>query len=165
MAAESQSRSRSRVRDRDGRNGPAFFDDILNMAGSLAGSRKDYAAAQLENVADSVRLFTDAIPEIPTMKAYAEAAADSLEDLAAYVTESDLSEIAADLREFTQRHPLMTLGGSIVAGLVITQLVQARTSAIRTSRSPSPRGAARSRKARARGARSRREEAAPLGQE
>ncbi len=165
MAADSQARARGRVRDRDGRNGPAFFDDILNMAGSLASSRKDYAAAQLENVADSVRQFTDAMPEIPTMKAYAEAAADTLEDLAAYVTESDLSEIAADAREFTHRHPLMTLGGSIVAGLVITQLVQARTSAMRTPRTPSPRAAARPRKARARRARSPEEETALLRQE
>jgi hypothetical protein len=74
------------------------------------------------------------------MKAYAETAAESLDDLASYVTESDLSEIVADAREFTRRHPLATLGGSIAAGLVITQLVQARTA---TSRGSS-RGSARS---------------------
>jgi hypothetical protein len=61
------------------------------------------------------------------MKAYATTAADSLEELADYVTESDLSEMVADAREFTRRHPLATLGGSIAAGLIITQLVQART--------------------------------------
>lgn len=115
----------------DEREGPAFFDDILNMAGSLASSRKEYAAAQLESLADSVRQFTEAMPSIPTMKAYATTAADSLDELATYVTESDLSEMVSDAREFTRRHPLATFGGSIAVGLVIAQLVQSRTSSLR----------------------------------
>jgi len=134
MATVSQIRSRSRARSDNGREGPALLDDVLNMAGSLANSRKEYAAAQLESLAESVRQFTDVMPEIPTMKAYAETAAESLDELAAYVTESDLSEMVADARDFTRRHPLATLGGSIAAGLIISQLVQARTSSSRTSR-------------------------------
>lgn len=131
MATASQFRARSRTRMEDEREGPAFFDDILNMAGSLASSRKEYAAAQLESLADSVRQFTEAMPSIPTMKAYATTAADSLDELATYVTESDLSEMVSDAREFTRRHPLATFGGSIAAGLVIAQLVQSRTSSLR----------------------------------
>jgi uncharacterized phage infection (PIP) family protein YhgE len=127
MATVSQIRSRNRGRSDNRREGPALLDDMLNMAGSLANSRKEYAAAQLESLAESVRQFTDVMPEIPTMKAYAETAAESLDELAAYVTESDLSEMVADVKDFTRRHPLATLGGSIAAGLIITQLVQART--------------------------------------
>lgn len=141
MATVSQFRSRSRSRSEPGREGPAFFDDLLNMAGSLASSRKEYAAAQLESLADSVRQFSEAMPEIPTVKAYAATAADSLEELADYVVESELTEMMADAREFTRRHPLATFGGSIAAGLVITQLVQSRAqsmrSAMRTRRSSS----------------------------
>ena len=95
MATVSQSRNRARARNANARTGPALFDDMLNMAGSLASSRKEYAAAQLESLADSVRQFTDVMPDIPTMKAYAETAAESLDDLASYVTESDLSEIVS----------------------------------------------------------------------
>lgn len=139
MATVSQFRSRSRGRSESSRGSPAFFDDLLNMAGSLASSRKEYAAAQLESLADSVRQFSEAMPEIPTVKAYAATAADSLEELADYVVESELSEMMADAREFTRRHPLATFGGSIAAGLVITQLVQSRAqsmrSAMRTRRS------------------------------
>lgn len=133
MRTVSQSRSRSRVRKDGGRDGPALLDDVLNMAGSLASSRKEYAAAQLESLAESVRQFTDVMPDIPTMRAYAETAAESLDELASYVTESDLSEIVADARDFTRRHPLATLGGSIAAGLVISQLVQARTKTMRSA--------------------------------
>ena len=44
----------------------AFLDDLLAMAGSLADSRKDYASAQLEDLADSVRQFSESLPALPT---------------------------------------------------------------------------------------------------
>jgi hypothetical protein len=139
MATVSQLRSRSRSRPAAISDGSALLDDMLAMAGSLANSRKEYAAAQLESLADSVRQFTEAMPAIPTMKAYATTAADSLEELADYVAESDLSEMVADAREFTRRHPLATFGGSIAAGLIITQLVQARTTSRSGARERRPR--------------------------
>ena len=131
MATVSQFRARSRSRTESEREGPAFLDDLLAMAGSLASSRKEYAAAQLESLADSVRQFSEAMPALPTMKAYADTAAESLEDLANYVVESDLSEMMSDAREFSRRHPLATFGGSIAAGLVITQIVQSRAQSLR----------------------------------
>ncbi len=133
MATVSQLRARSRARHDSGREGPAFLDDLLNMAGSLASSRKEYAAAQLESLADSVRQFGEAMPEIPTVKAYAATAAESLDELAGYVVESELSDMLADAREFTRRHPLATFGGSVAAGLPITQLVQSRAQSMRSA--------------------------------
>lgn len=135
MATVSQFRSRSRSRPERERGGPAFMDDLIAMAGSLANSRKEYAAAQLESLADSVRQLSDAMPEIPTIKAYAATAADSLEDLAGYVVESELTDMLADAREFTRRHPLAMFGSSIAAGLVITQLVQSRAQSLRSGMS------------------------------
>ena len=125
MATVSQFRARSRNRTESDREGPAFLDDLLTMAGSLANSRKEYAAAQLEGLADSVRQFSEAMPAVPTVRAYATTAADSLEELAGYVVESDIADMLADARDFTRRHPLATFGGSIAAGLIITQMVQA----------------------------------------
>lgn len=150
MATVSQVRGRSRRRTASERESPAFMDDLLTMAGSLANSRKEYAAAQLEDLADSVRQFGEAVPAVPTMRAYAAAAADSLEELASYVVESELADMVADAREFTRRHPLVTFGGSIAAGLLITQLVQSRAQEMRTSSSSAQRRARQgSRRARA----------------
>lgn len=136
MATVSQARSRSRARSVRGGEGPAFLDDLLAMAGSLANSRKDYAAAQLENLAESVRQFSDAMPPLPTIKAYATTAADSLEELANYVIDSDFGGMVADAREFSRRHPLATFGGSIAAGIVITQIVQSRAQSLRSEAKP-----------------------------
>lgn len=133
MATAPRSRSRKRTfRKMDIPDSPAFVDDILAMAGSLANSRREYAASQLESLADSVRQFTDSMPNVPRVRAYATTAADSLDELAGYVTESDLNEMISDAREFTRRHPLATFGGSLAAGLLIAQLVQARPPAIRS---------------------------------
>lgn len=135
MATVSQFRSRSRTRTESEREGPAFLDDLLSMAGSLANSRKEYAAAQLEGLADSVRQFSESMPAIPTVKAYAATAADSLDELANYVVESDLADMVSDAREFTRRHPLATFGGSIAAGLVLTQIMQSRAQSLRSASS------------------------------
>ena len=142
MANVSQSRGRGRSRGEQRREGPAFLDDILAMAGSLASSRRENAAAQLEGLADAMRQFSDTLPSLPTVKTYAATAADTLEDLASYVVEKELPDIIADARDFAKRHPLVTFGGSIAAGVVITQMVQSRAgtmrAAVRTRRQRQP---------------------------
>lgn len=132
--AVSPLRARGRSPIRSGREGPAFLDDLIAMAGSLANSRKEHASARIEDLAGSVRQFSDALPSMPTVKTYAETAADSLDDLARYVLERDVPEMLTDARELARRHPLATFGGSILAGIALTQLVQTRADAMRTRR-------------------------------
>lgn len=127
-----------------------FVDDMLAMAGSLANSRKDYAAEKLETLADSVREFSGALPDMPNFKAYAAAAAESFEGLASYVTESDLETMIDDARQFARHHPLAMLAGAIAAGVVVTQMVQTRSASPPASRAaaagrrgPARRGPAR----------------------
>ena len=136
MATASQVRARSRSRSDTGRDHPALLDDLLTMAGSLANSRKEYAAAQLESLADSVRQFGEARPAIHTVKSYASTAADTLDELADYVVESELADIMADAREFTRRHPVITFGGTVAAGIIITQIVQSRAESMRSAARP-----------------------------
>lgn len=132
MATVSQLKARSRSRVERENSGPAFIDDLFAMAASLATGRKAYAAAQLQGIADAVRQFSGSMPDIPTVKAYSETAADSLDDLADYLVEREVSDMIEDAREFSRHHPVIMLGGSIAAGLIITQLVQARAHLLRS---------------------------------
>lgn len=125
--------SRTRSSKRNGRsngNGRSYriFDDVLAMAGSLANSRKNFAAAKLELLAQSARDFTGAMPDIPNVKVYARVAVESLDGLADYVMDSDLETMAGDAREFARAHPMATLAASIAGGMIITQMMQMRTS-------------------------------------
>ncbi len=106
-----------------------FLDDIMAMAGSLASSRKGYAADKLDALAESVREFSEAMPDMPNFKSYATAAADSFEGLASYVTESDLETMMDDARQFARRHPMAMLAGSLAAGVIVTQMVASRSGA------------------------------------
>ncbi len=120
------SRAGQRQRGGDGARRHGLFEDLLAMAGTLAGSRKEYAAAKLETLAESVREFAAAVPEIPNLESYASAAADSLEGLAEYVNESDFETMVRDARDFAREHPVVTLAGTIAAGLVAAQMMHAR---------------------------------------
>lgn len=120
------SRTGRRRRGGGGARRHGLFEDILAMAGTLAGSRKDYAAAKLETLAESVREFAAAVPEIPNLEAYASAAASNLEGLAEYVNESDFETIVEDAREFAKQHPMVTLVGTVAAGLVVAQVMNSR---------------------------------------
>ena len=136
---------------RNGRaNGGSYslVDDLLAMAGSLASSRKDYASAKLETMAEAVRDYTSAMPDIPHVKAYGSAAAESLYGLADYVMDSDLPAIVSDAREFARRHPVATLTGTIAAGVVIGQLLQSRPA---PAPAASPRRKTAARRSRAKG--------------
>ena len=128
MAKSSNAKTRRRNGRGNGGQSYRLFDDMLAMAGSLANSRKEYAANKLETFADSVREVSSSMAGIPNLRAYASAAAESLEGLAGYVSDSDLETMVADAREFTRRHPMTTLAGSIAAGVIITQMMQSRTS-------------------------------------
>ena len=142
MATSTTTHGNRRNGKANGGNSYRVVDDLLAMAGSLASGRKDFASAKLETLAGAVRECSSAMPDISHVKAYASAAAESLDGLAAYVTESDLPTMVADAREFARRHPLATLTGSIAAGVVISQMMQSRA-APSPAAGPRRRGAAR----------------------
>jgi hypothetical protein len=131
----------SRAQARNGGKPHTILDDVLAMAASLANSRKESAAAKFESLAESVRDCAVAMPDFAHFSAYTKAAADSLDDLASYVSDSDIPSILADAREFSRRHPMATFAGSVVTGVIITQLMQpgakpSRTKAGQARRSP-----------------------------
>lgn len=105
-----------------------IFDDVLALAGTLVSSRKDFAAAKIESLGQSVRDFAGTMPDMPNFKTYASASAESLEGLANYIMDSDLKTMAEDARVFARAHPMATLAGSIAAGIVATQMTQMRIS-------------------------------------
>lgn len=109
----------------NGGSSNGIFDGLLAMAGSLADSRRDNAAAMLGTFAESIRGVVEAMPGMGTLKNYADAAAESLDGLADYVIETDLETIASDAGDFMRQHPVMTITGSVAAGLVVAQMVKA----------------------------------------
>lgn len=112
-----------------GNNGSSngILDSLLAMAGGLADSRRDNAAALLGDFAESIRTVIETVPGLESLRNYADAAAESLEGLAQYVSETELETIASDAGDFMRQHPVMTITGSVAAGLAVAQMVKAST--------------------------------------
>ena len=133
MATVSQFRARSRSRTEGEREGPAFLDDLLSMAGSLANSRKEYAAAQLE----SLGRFRAPVRRGNARHRHGQGLRHDGGRQPGRACRLCRRERpyghGLGCARIHRRHPLATFGGSIAAGLVITQIVQSRAQSLRSA--------------------------------
>jgi ElaB/YqjD/DUF883 family membrane-anchored ribosome-binding protein len=102
-----------------------IYDDILSLAGSLIGSRKQRGAESLSSLAEATREY-GANLEIPHVSAYVSSAADQLDYLSEYMSGNNLETMVADAGDFAKRHPAAALGLAAAAGFGITRLMSMR---------------------------------------
>lgn len=106
------------------RNGSThrMFDDILSLAGSLMSSKKDWVADRVSTLSTATHAYADALNDIPGVGPYANLTAESFDDFAQYLNESDFNDMLRDGSIFAKRHPVPTLAGAIIAGIIATQI-------------------------------------------
>lgn len=109
------------------RNGSThrMFDDILSLAGSLMSSKKDWVADRVSTLSTATHAYADALNDIPGVGPYANLTAESFDDFAQYLNESDFNDLLRDGSIFAKRHPVPTLAGAIIAGIIATQIYRA----------------------------------------
>lgn len=98
-----------------------MFDDVISVAGTLARGRKDYGADKLQSVAQSTRAFAASMTDLPSLKAHATQAADSIESLSQYVIHTDMETILTDAAALARRYPLVTIAATVAAGVAATR--------------------------------------------
>jgi ElaB/YqjD/DUF883 family membrane-anchored ribosome-binding protein len=94
-----------------------LYDDVLSLAGTLLRDRKEIGGRRLMELSESVRDMAQTLPEMPNLASYVGTTADSLTDLADYISGSELETIVGDANQFARRHPMMTMGIAAAAGL------------------------------------------------
>ena len=99
-----------------------MVDDVLNLAGTLLSSKKDWVADKVSNLSSATHAYADALNDIPGVGSYASLTADTFDDFAQYISESDFNDLVRDGSVFAKRHPLQTLAGAVVAGIIATQI-------------------------------------------
>ena len=99
-----------------------MFDDILSIAGSLMSSKKDWVADRVSTLSSATHAYADALNDIPGVGPYANLTAASFDDFAQYLNESDFNDLLRDGSIFAKRHPVPTLAGAIIAGIIATQI-------------------------------------------
>ena len=99
-----------------------MFDDLLSLASSLMSDRKEWVAEKVSNLSTATHNYADALNEVPGVGSYANLAAESFDDFAQYIHESDFDDMLRDGSIFAKRHPVPTVAGAIIAGIIATQL-------------------------------------------
>ena len=99
-----------------------MVEDVLSLAGTLLSSRKDWVTDKVSNLSNATHAYADALKDIPGVGAYASLTAESLDDFAEYISEADFNDLVRDGSVFAKRHPLQTLAGAVVVGIIASQI-------------------------------------------
>jgi hypothetical protein len=132
----SSSTRRNGERAYSGRDyGQSILRDILALASTVVGSGKHVGAQKISAVAESTRTFGEGMAELPNLQAYADAAADALDEFAEYVDTTEVADILDDMGTLARRQPVMTAAAALAAGIVVTQVLRNWRSLSRTASS------------------------------
>jgi ElaB/YqjD/DUF883 family membrane-anchored ribosome-binding protein len=128
--------SRAHARGRTSRQTTSspFYADAIGFAGSLLRSRQDVGAEKISDVAQSVRKFATEFESLPNIQNYVSAAADQMEMLADYVSETRLETIVDDANTFARQHPMATMAFAVAAGFTVTRILAGDTQTLRGNR-------------------------------
>ena len=118
-----QKRSTKKNKSR-GRNNSVshMVDDVLSLAGTLLSSKKDWVADKVSNLSGATHTYAEALSDVPGVGAYASSTANTFDDFAEYINNSDFNDLLRDGTVFAKKHPLQTLAGAVVAGIIATQI-------------------------------------------
>ena len=136
-AKKKSKRSKARAPEESGTSS-YFFEDVLALAETLARHRKDWGAQKLSEFAGSARDFATSAEAIPKLGNFVNPLATSLGEFADYVNGTEFDQIIADAATFARRHPVYTIGGGILVGLVATQVFRSTKTAHKTAGAKSP---------------------------
>ena len=123
-------RGRRKSPNSNGSNGNGshrLFDDVLSLASTLVRGRKESGADKLMTLAASTRDFAASLSDMPNLRQRASFAAESLEGLSDYVLHTEIDQMVDDANVFARRHPVMTVGLLVGAGLAAGGYLRTRS--------------------------------------
>ena len=122
------STSSSSAKSSRGSNSVPFYSDIISLAGSLLRSRQESGAEKIGSVAEATRNFAGDFEDTPHVQTYINAAAEQMETLSDYVSETSLEDMVSEAAVFAKRYPLATMSFAAAAGFGIIRIVLANSS-------------------------------------
>lgn len=134
-AKSKSSASTSSSKSSRGRTSVPFYSDLIGLAGSLLHSTQESGAEKISTFADATRNFASDFENIPNIQTYVSSAADQMENLAGYVSETSLEEMVADAGEFAKRYPIATAAFAVAAGFSFVRIVRSSNTPTTTHRS------------------------------
>lgn len=115
------------LKEQAGETAAALTQALRARSQTLIDAQKTRAAVELTNLSAAMRRAADKlhVEKSESLARYADAAAERLEDVARYVDQNDLSDLAREAQEFARRRPALIAGGVFLAGLAFARFVKA----------------------------------------
>lgn len=125
MARQPSRRTRSSTFSSDSRtkSGRAFYADILGIAGSLLRSRQEAGAEKIGDLAGAARNLAADLTDIPNIQSYVDAAAEQMENLSEYASQTSMEDMLDDATEIARRHPIATATFAVAAGFGFIRMI------------------------------------------
>jgi ABC-type transporter Mla subunit MlaD len=111
--------------------GRQFIDTARTQATDYVDRRKNDAAQSVTELATSLREATRAFEDRPNIRAFAESAADGLDQLADTIRARSFAEIFDELEMMVRRRPLAVGAASMVAGFLVARIIKSSAEGLR----------------------------------
>lgn len=94
----------------------------------IISERKNWLGDEFHQVSDAVRRAGEELRRDgrhATLTRYTDQVADSADRAASYLWSHEVEDLAADLQDFTRRHPELVMGGLFIAGIAAARFLKA----------------------------------------
>lgn len=120
--------------------GRHFLDSAKAQATSYVDKRKDDAAQSVADLAQSLRDTLKQFEDRPNIRAFADSAAEGLEQLAGTIRSRNFNEIFGDVEQVMRRRPGTVAAASLVAGFLAARFIKSSAEGIRQAEMDRRRG-------------------------
>lgn len=111
--------------------GRHFLDSAKVQAATYVDARKDDAAKSVSDLAQSLRDTLKQFDDRPNIRAFADSAAEGLEQLAGTIRSRSFNEIFGDVEQIMRRRPGMVAAASLVVGFLTARFIKSSADGIR----------------------------------
>lgn len=111
--------------------GRHFLDSAKAQATTFVDKRKDDAAQSVADLAKSLRDTLKQFEDRPNIRAFADSAADGLDQLAETIRSRSFNEIFGDVEQVMRRRPGTVAAATLVAGFLTARFIKSSAEGIR----------------------------------
>jgi hypothetical protein len=98
---------------------------LKDSAAQLAEQQKKAGARQMSGIAGAVHAAADQLEQqLPGAAGYIHETAERIDHAASDLRSSSLNDLADGVRRLAQERPLVLIGGSVLAGFVLTRFLR-----------------------------------------
>lgn len=111
--------------------GRHFLDSAKTQATSFVDQRKDDAAQSVSDLAKTLRDTLKQFEDRPNIRAFADSAAEGLDQLAETIRSRSFNEIFGDVEQAMRRRPAAVAAASLVAGFLTARFIKSSAEGMR----------------------------------